>query len=160
MPHHASVVIGFEEQRGPRRDRDETPRWRQAGWGEWRGGRGPVRLGIRTEVWGARAFARDITRTLSAARIEARPGRGVMLAASHTAFHAGRGESVWLPEAGADRWVLRSRTGTGSRTRLEAEWPGMGGRLRASLALDASTSRTRRPQWSLDWTGRTRSRAR
>ncbi|NOT34447.1 MAG: hypothetical protein HOP12_09785 [Candidatus Eisenbacteria bacterium] len=152
LPHASTLSIGFEEQRGTRRDRSDDDAWRQAGWGEWWSAPGPLRLAIRSEVWGARPFARALTRSLSSVRIEARPGAGLEVALAHSAYRTTRGDRVWLPESDTDRLVLRSRAGSGRRTRLEVGAPGFGGRLRASLALD-ETARHTQPHWSLDWTG-------
>ena len=80
------------------------------------------------------------------------------LAVTHAVFRARRGEHVYLPEAQADRLVLRALSGDGERTRLEIELPFAGGRAQAALNRTTSGAKPPRMQWTLEWTRRTRAR--
>ena len=96
-------------------------------------------------------------------RTSAEPGRGpfgTALEVAHTVFHARRGESLYLAEAGADRLILRALAGSGERTRLELKAPVGGGRLRAALELATAEGKSPRPRWMLDWSRRARATAR
>jgi hypothetical protein len=157
MAHHDVIALGLEEQHGTRRDGPApSDAMRQAGWTEWRAGRGPVRLGLREEVWGRRALARDAVRAVSTVRLEFDAGGGATIACTRSAYRVRSGESLYLPEAGGDRLWLRAVSGAGTLTRVESSLPVAGGRLRASLTRIENPGRSPRPHWSFDWTRRSR----
>ena len=166
LPHHVAVVLGFEEQHGTRRDprfaasrtEAEAREFRQGAWGEWRAVRGPVELGWRHERWGARAPVRDAVRAVTTARFGARTRGGLGARVTHAVFRARRGEHVYLPEAQADRLVLRALSGDGERTRLEIELPFAGGRAQAALNRTTSGVKSPRMQWTLEWIRRARAK--
>jgi hypothetical protein len=169
LAHHGAFALGFEEQRGSRRDRGDAVTlaslaaraagMRQGWWGEWwSGGAGVMALGVRHESWGERPWARGVVRSVTSARLEARAPAGVVLGITHSVFRVRRGESLYLPEAESDRLVLRAVSGEGERTRIEARAPFAGGRLRAGLGLALAAERRAKPQWTLDWTRRARLR--
>ncbi len=168
LAHHGALAVGFEEQRGSRRDRgDATPfassgpradGMRQGWWGEGWGGTGGMALGVRHESWGERPWARAVVRSVTSARLEARGPLGLRLGVAHSVYKVRRGESLYLPEAESDRLVLRAVSGEGERTRIEARWPFAGGRVRAALHLNTAPDRRARPDWTLDWTRRARLR--
>jgi len=165
LAHHGALAVGFEEQRGPRRDRDTSPLtaaradgMRQGWWGEWWSGAGAMSLGARHESWGERSWGRGVVRSVTSARLEARGPLDVRLAIAHSVYHARRGESLYLPEAESDRLVLRALSGEGARTRIELRAPFAGGRARAALNLSTALERRARADWTLDWTRRARLR--
>ena len=164
LPHDAAVVLGVEEQHGTRRDplfaasraQAEAREFRQGAWGEWRAWSGPVELGWRHERWGARAPVRDAVRAVTTARLGARSARGFGARITHAVFRARRGEHVYLPEAQADRLVLRALAGDGERMRLEIELPFAGGRAQATLNRTTTAAKSPRMQWTLEWIRRSR----
>jgi hypothetical protein len=155
MAHHDDVALGLEQQQGARRDGSNPPgAMRQAGWVEWRAGRGPVHLGLRDEVWGRRAFAREAVRRVTTQRLAFATGGGGSIAITRSAYRVSSGESLYLPETGSDRLWLRAVSGAGSFTRIEASWRLAGGQVRASLTRIENPGRSPRPHWSIDWTRR------
>ena len=167
LAHHGALALGFEEQRGPRRDRDaiataasaaRADGLRQGWWGEWWSGAGAMSLGVRHEGWGERPWGRAVVRSVTGALLEARGPRGLRLAVAHSVYRARRGESLYLPEAESDRLVLRAVSGEGGRTRIELRAPFAGGRARAALHLNTAPERRTRSDWTLDWTRRARVR--
>jgi hypothetical protein len=155
LAHHDDIALGLEQQQGTRRDGPtRSDAMRQAGWAEWRAGRGPVRLGLRDEVWGRRAFAREAVRRVTTQRLAFATGGGGSIAITRSAYRVSSGESLYLPETGSDRLWLRAVSGAGTFTRFEAAWPLAGGRLRASLTRIENPGRSPRPHWSMDWTRR------
>jgi hypothetical protein len=168
LAHHGTLALGFEEQRGSRRDAGGAASlaslamraggMRQGWWGEWWSGPGERALGLRHESWGERPWARGVVRSVTSARLEARGPAGVSLGVTHSIYRVKRGESLYLPEAESDRLVLRAVSGEGERTRIEARAPFAGGRLRAALHVGLAAGRRARPQWTLDWTRRARLR--
>jgi hypothetical protein len=160
MPHHAVLALGFEEQHGARRD--PPPRsagLRQGLRASWRSGPGPLRLLLGQEVWGHRAIARGAVRVVSSAAVEAEGPAGTVVRVSHVAFRSRSGESLYLPEVESDRLVLRALSGEGRRTRVEIDAPVAAGRLRAAIGIADANGRRPRPQWTLDWSRRARTRA-
>jgi hypothetical protein len=164
LAHHGSLALGFEEQRGPRRDvlsasaAMRAEGLRQGWWGEWWSGAGILSLGVRHESWGDEPWGRGVVRSVTGARLEARGPLDVRLAIAHSVFHARRGESLYLPEAESDRLVLRAVSGDGERTRIELRAPFAGGRARAALHVNTAPERRARAEWTLDWTRRARLR--
>ena len=159
MPHHASFSLGVEEQHGARRSTTASERaLRQGAWGEVRLGDGPVRIGVRDEVWGSQPFARTAVRSVSAVWMSLVTRGNLSLTLARSEYRVSRGESLYLPEAGSERLWLRAVSGAGAHTRIEGELPLLGGRVRATLARIESTGRTVRPHWSVDWTRRARTR--
>lgn len=166
LPHHAAVVMGFEEQHGTRRDPNfaasrvqaEAREFRQGAWGEWRSRAGPVELGWRHERWGARAPVREAVRAVTTARLGARTASGWGVRITHAVFRARRGEHVYLPEAQADRLVLRALAGDGERMRLEIEVPFAGGRAQAALHRTTAGVKPPRMQWTVEWIRRSRAK--
>jgi len=168
LAHHGALAMGFEEQRGARRDRgDAAPLTssgtraeglRQGWWGEWWSGTREMALGVRHESWGERPWARGVVRSVTSARLEARGPLGIRLGVAHSVYKVRRGESLYLPEAESDRLILRAVSGEGERTRIEARSPFAGGRVRAALHLNTAPDRRARPDWTLDWTRRARLR--
>jgi hypothetical protein len=155
MAHHDDVALGFEQQQGARRDGSSPPgAMRQAAWVEWRAERGPVHVGLRDEVWGRRAFAREAVREVTTQRVAFDAGRDGGIAITRSAYRVASGESLYLPETGSDRLWLRAVSGAGTFTRLEASWRLAGGRLRTSLTRIENPGRSPRPHWSIDWTRR------
>ena len=144
------------------RETGRDPGFRQGGWGEWRGEAAGVALVLRHEVLGARSLGREAVRTVTALRFEVEGPAGSGLGVTHSTYRVRPGESLYLAETASDRVVLRAVTGTGRRTRLEVRAPGAGGRIHAAIDLPVEAgSRTGsppRPQWTLDWTRRARSR--
>ncbi len=128
---------------------------RQGAWAEWRVRTNGASLVLREERWGERAIVRSGLRAVTAARFECDAPFGARLALTQAAYRVRRGESLYLPEAEADRLVLRALTGTGERTRLEVALPAGSGRVRASLAL-AGVAGEARSKWTIDWTRRAR----
>jgi len=159
---HGSLAIGFEERHGAHRATGRDPGLRQGGWGEWRGEAAGVALALRHEVLGAQPFGREAVRTVTALRLEIEGPAGSGLGVTHSAYRVRPGESLYLAEAASDRVVLRAVSGTGRRTRLEVRAPGAGGRIHAALDLPSPagsrTGGSLRPEWTLDWTRRARSR--
>ncbi|HEY3215446.1 MAG TPA: hypothetical protein VGK93_03040 [Candidatus Eisenbacteria bacterium] len=151
----AVVAWGVEEQHGLRR---EVPSWsapfRQGAWGEWRRAARPLRLSLRHEMWGERAWARGVTRAVTTVRLEASAPAGIGLAATHSVFHSKRGESLYLPEGEIDRLVLRAVSGEGERSRFEARVPIAGGRISAALELATAAAGRKPSRWSVDFTRR------
>ena len=162
---HDALALGVEEQRGVRRIPSSARSTvasaaRRGAWAEWQGGPPGLRLALRHEAWGQDRLARHAVRVVSAARVEAQGPFGTALEVAHTVFHARRGESLYLAEAGADRLILRALAGSGERTRLELKAPVGGGRLRAALELATAEGKSPRPRWMLDWSRRARATAR
>jgi len=168
LAHHGALALGFEEQRGPRRDRGDAAPFassgaraegmRQGWWGEWWSGTGEMALGVRHESWGERPWARGVVRSVTSARLETRGPLGIRLGIAHSVYRVRRGESLYLPEAESDRLVLRAVSGEGERTRITARAPFAGGRVGAALHLNTAPDRRARPDWTLDWTRRARLR--
>jgi len=162
LVHHATVLVGFEEQHGTLRDPALGAKaaggtgMRQGAWLEWHGESPRGRLALRHEWWGARAFARAAARRVSIAQAEAALPGGARLAVLHAAWSARRGERAYLLETGEDRLVLRALTGAGSRTRCELAVPALGGRARLSIAIAESGGRAAAPRWTAEWTRRAR----
>jgi hypothetical protein len=168
LAHHGALALGFEEQRGARRDRGDAAFFassstradgmRQGWWGEWWSGTGEMALGVRHESWGERPWGRGVVRSVTSARLEARGPLDIRLGVAHSVFRVRRGESLYLPEAESDRLILRAVSGEGERTRIEARSPFAGGRVRAALHLNTASDRRARADWTLDWTRRARLR--
>jgi len=156
-----AFACGIEEQHGVRRPPTSATaaraRFRQGAWGEWRGGPPQVALVLRHETWGERPFARAAVRVATAARVEIAAPLGARLRVAHTAYRTRRGESLYLPESGSDRLVLRALSGAGERTRIELRVPLAGGVLDAAVALTRASG-VPRAQWTLDWRKRARVR--
>lgn len=154
------LALGFEEQHGVRRDAEtgKPPRGglRQGWWWEWRAPPRAVRLTLRHESWGARAWARAAVRQVTTARAETEAGLGVTIAITHSVYRARIGESVYLPETESDRLVLRALSGIGQRTRIDATVPAGGGSLRAGAQLARRDGRDLVPRWTVEWIRRTR----
>jgi hypothetical protein len=159
---HGSLAVGFEERHAPPRAPGRDPGFRQGAWGEWHGGAAGLALALRHEVLGAERLGRAAVRTVTAVRVDLEGPAGSALRVTHCAYRVRSGESLYLAEAASDRVVLRTVTGTGRRTRVEVMAPGAGGRIRAGLDVPvtpgARSSASSRPQWTLDWTRRARSR--
>jgi hypothetical protein len=163
FPHHASVVGGFEEQHGTRRDPGvaapataDLDVFRQGAWMEGHAASGPVTLGWRHERWGARRWARGEVRAMSTAHIGVESESGLAVRVTHATFRARRGEHVYLPEIDSDRLVLRALAGDGERTRVELHCPFAGGMAEAALNRTWAQARTPGLQWTLEWTRRAR----
>ncbi|HEY6196138.1 MAG TPA: hypothetical protein VI504_13955, partial [Candidatus Eisenbacteria bacterium] len=161
LSHHASFASGLEQQHGARRE--PSPRTRAAGprqglWCEWRGGSPVARLTLRHELWGARAFAREAVRRAVVARAEFAAAHGSRIGVTHSVWLVRRGENLYLPEAEADRLVLRASSGAGSRTRAELRVPFAAGEIRLGLTLATGGTRAggTRPAWTLEWSRRSR----
>ena len=151
------LVWGLEEQHGARKESSASPAaLRQGGWLEWSSGAEPFSLAVRHEGWGARAVLRDVVRTVTSARIEARAPLGVKLALSHAVFRTRRGESLYLAESESDRLVLRALSGEGQRSKLEVLVPAGRGRVRATLLVTAAGNRPSAPKWTMEWIRRSR----
>jgi len=162
---NARFAAGFEEQQGVRRSSSTTASgstserlggFRHGLWGEWSGASGGVRLALRHEAWGEGRFARRSVRIVTTARVETTAPAEVRLRVTHTVFRVRRGESLFVPEAEADRLVLRVLSGAGDRTRVEIAVPTAGGRLAATLALSTSASGPQPPRWTIEWARRAR----
>lgn len=159
------VVVGVEEQHGLRRDAPseallQRSGLRQGWWWEWRAGPPGLHLGLRHESWGARSWARSPIRVVTTAEAELLGPYGCRLRVRHSAFAAKPGETLYLPEAGSDRLVLRALSGVGERTRIDLGVPTPSGTLRASLSLTARDGDRPEPEWTLDWSRRSRLRRR
>jgi hypothetical protein len=153
--------VGALEQHGARRE--PTPRasasgTRQGWWCEWRGGPPAAGLALRHELWGARAFARAAVRRAVVARADRAVPFGGRVVVTHAVWRARSGESLYLPEAGADRLVLRAASGAGSRTRAELRLPFAAGSIRLGLTLASGGARgvPKPPAWSVEWSRRSR----
>lgn len=165
LGQHESLALGVLQQQGPRREpspRARSTGTRQGWWCEWRGGPPAARLALRHELWGARAFARDAVRRAVVARVDRAVPYGGRLAVTHAVWRARSGESLYLPEAGADRLVLRAASGAGTRTRVELKLPLASGNIRLGLSLAAGGARdgNRPAAWSVEWSRRSRLAAR
>jgi len=162
VAQHGQLVVGFEEQHGTRRapvDGVSAERGlRQGLWGEWRGTRGPLALGLRHETWGAEPWVRASVRAVSTVRVELALPVGATARLTHSVYRVRTGESLYLPEPGIDRLVLRAVTGAGERSRLEVSVPAARGTIRAALDLSLVEEKLPRAQWTLDWIRRTRTR--
>ena len=164
LAQHDALVLGFEEQQGVRRDpfesasRVRSDTFRQGLWGEWRAARPELSMTVRHEVWGERRFARAAVRTVSAVRVEAAAPWNIVVRVTHSVYRARSGESLYLAEAWSDRLVLRAVSGAGERTRFEVQAPAAGGNLRAAVNVSVTAGTSPRPQWTLDWTRRARTR--
>src|SRR5205814_10188246 len=115
---------------------------------------------LRHEAWGSRAFARASVRTVSVARADVAGPLGTSLRVTHSVYRVRRGDNLYLPEPGGDRLVLKAVSGAGERTRVELRVPAGRGAVLAALSLSAAPQRAPRPEWTLDWTRRTRARVR
>jgi hypothetical protein len=161
LGHHATASLGCEEQHGLRRvpaalSRPAPAGMRQGVWAEWStAGRGQV-FSLRNELWGERAFARVEVRRLLAAGVEIPLPAGARLSVRHAVWRTARGERLYLPEDEVDRVTLRSLSGVGARTRLQAALPVLGGRARASLVWTDPSPPRATPGWSVEWTRRVR----
>ncbi len=161
LGHHATASLGCEEQHGLRRvpaalSRPAPAGMRQGVWAEWStAGRGQV-FSLRQELWGERAFARVEVRRLLAAGVEMPLPAGARLSVRHAVWRTAQGERLYLPEDEVDRVTLRSLSGTGARTRLQAALPILGGRARASLVWTDPSPPRATPGWSVEWTRRVR----
>ena len=163
LGHHARASFGCEEQHGLRRVPAARSRpgpggagMHQGFWAEWStAGRGQA-FSLRHELWGERAFARVEVRRLLAASIEFPTAAGARLSVRHAVWRTARGERLYLPEDEVDRVTLRSLSGEGARTRLQAALPALGGRLRASLVWTDPAPPRATPGWSVEWTRRVR----
>jgi len=160
LGNNESMALGVLEQQGPRRDPAPSARpigTRQGWWCEWRGGPPGARLALRHELWGARAFARDAVRRVAVARGEWLLPFGARVAVTHAVWRARSGESLVLPEAGADRLVLRSVSGAGTRTLPELRLPFASGQLRLAVTLVTGGTRAAAPPaWTVEWSRRSR----
>jgi hypothetical protein len=161
LGHHGSFASGVLQQRGSRRE--PSPRARASGtrqgwWCEWRGGPPAARLALRHELWGARAFARDAVRRAVVARADRSIPFGGRVVVTHAVWRTRSGESLYLPESGADRLVLRAASGAGSRTRAELRLPFASGSIRVGLVLAAggAAGGAKPPAWTVEWTRRSR----
>jgi hypothetical protein len=161
LGQHESFALGVLQQRGPRRE--PSPRARPTGsrqgwWCEWRGGPPATKLALRHELWGTRAFAREAVRRAVVARVDRAVPYGGRIVVTHAVWRARSGESLYLPEAGADRLVLRAASGAGTRTRAELKLPMASGSIRLGLTLASGGSRDgdRPPAWSVEWSRRSR----
>jgi hypothetical protein len=117
-----------------------------------------ARLTLRHELWGARAFAREAVRRAVVARAEFAAAHGSRIGVTHSVWLVRRGENLYLPEAEADRLVLRASSGAGSRTRAELRVPFAAGEIRLGLTLATGGTRAggTRPAWTLEWSRRSR----
>ena len=158
LGHPASLVGGFEEQRGVRREPVRAPAegFRQGVWTEWRARSGGMRFVARHELWGERAIVRAAVRRALVARVETDGPFASTLGITHAAWSTRRGESLYLPEQAADRLTLRALTGTGRRTQVEWRTPVSGGQLKLGLVLVEGRARAVAPAWSVEWTRRGR----
>jgi hypothetical protein len=161
LGQHGAFACGAEDQHGPRRE--PSPRARPSGtrqgwWCEWRGGSPGARLALRHELWGTRALARDAVRRAVVARADWAAPFGGRVALTHAVWRVRSGESLYLPEAQADRLVLRASSGAGSRTRCELRLPIAAGTIRLGLSLATGGTRaaSRRPTWSVEWSRRSK----
>jgi hypothetical protein len=160
LAEHDALILGLEEQHGARREPPaRAAGFRQGLWGEWRTRREPVALALRRETWGGRAVLRAAVRDVTTIRIDAGSATGPSARLTHAVHRVSGGETVYLPEAGADRLVLRALTGAGTRTRLELALPAGGGRVSAALEITAAAEKPPRLLWTFDWTRRARSRS-
>jgi hypothetical protein len=158
LDEQSRLTWGFEQQRGVRReDASPTDALRQGGWLEWAGSADPMSLGVRHELWGARPWLRDVVRSVTSIRVDARLPFGTSATLAHSIYRTRRGESLYLAETESDRLVLRALSGEGQRSRLELSVPaGKRGRLRATVLLSASAGTPRPPQWTVEWVRRSR----
>jgi hypothetical protein len=115
------------------------------------------RSSCATRLWGESPFARDLVRSALGAGAEARLPRGASLTVSHTVYRARSGETLYLAERDADRWVLRALSGAGQRSRLTLRVPFSGGEAQSELVLQPVRG-VPRPRWSLRWSRRVRLR--
>jgi hypothetical protein len=165
LGHHGSFACGVLEQQGPRRE--PSPRARASGtrqgwWCEWRGGPPAAGLALRHELWGARAFAREAVRRAVVARADRSIPFGGRVVVTHAVWRTRSGESLYLPEAGTDRLVLRAASGAGSRTRAELRLPFASGSIRVGLVLATAGTfgSAKPPAWTVEWSRRSRLAAR
>jgi hypothetical protein len=161
LGQHASFACGVEQQSGARREpspRASATGTRQGLWCEWRGDSPVAQLTLRHELWGARAFARDAVRRAVVARADLNAAHGSRVSVSHAVWQVRRGESLYLPEPGADRLVLRASSGAGTRTRAELRLPLAVGDIRLGLTLATGGTRagTTPPAWTAEWSRRSR----
>jgi hypothetical protein len=161
LGQHGLFACGAEDQHGPRREPSPRARLtgtRQGWWCEWRGGSPGARLALRHELWGTRALARDAVRRAVVARADWAAPFGGRVALTHAVWSVRSGESLYLPEAQADRLVLRASSGAGTRTRCDLRLPIATGtvRLGLSLATGGTRAASRRPTWSVEWSRRSR----
>jgi hypothetical protein len=161
LGQHASFATGLEQQHGARREPSSVTRApgpRQGLWCEWRGGEPGARLTLRHELWGERSFARAAVRRVLVARAELAAAHGSRVSLTHAVWLVQRGESLYLPEPGADRLVLRASSGAGSRTRAELRLPLAAGdiRLGLTLATGGTRSGSAPPVWTVEWSRRSR----
>ncbi len=159
LAEHGALILGLEEQHGARREPpSRAAGFRQGLWGEWRATAPGLALALRHEVWGERAVLRAAVRAVTIVRIDAGASPRPTIRLTHAVFRVRSGETVYLPEAGSDRLVLRALSGAGARTRLELGLPAGGGALRATLEMTAAADKPPRLLWTFDWTRRARTR--
>jgi hypothetical protein len=160
LTRRSSVLAGFEEQHGTRRDpalftsASASGPMRQGWWCGWQGRAGPHALELKHELRGQRAFARSAVRRELTARAESALPLGASLAWTHTAWSTRGGETLYLSETDGDRLTLHPTTGLGQRTRLELSAPALGGCGHASVEWTETPTGTKRPAWTLEWTRR------
>ena len=160
LAEHGALILGLEEQHGARREPpSRAAGFRQGSWGEWRAAAPGLALALRHETWGERAVLRATVRAVTTVRIDAGVPSRPTARLTHAVYRVRRGETVYLPEAGSDRLVLRALSGAGARTRLELGLPAGGGRLSAALEMTAAADKPPRLLWTFDWTRRARTRA-
>ncbi len=160
LAEHGAFILGLEEQHGARREPpSRAAGFRQGSWGEWRAVAPGLALALRHETWGERAVLRAAVRAVTTVRIDAGALPRPTVRLTHAVYRVRRGETVYLPEAGTDRLVLRALSGAGARTRLELGLPAGGGVLRATLEMTAAADKPPRLLWTFDWTRRARTRA-
>ncbi|HTM57355.1 MAG TPA: hypothetical protein VL123_02950 [Candidatus Udaeobacter sp.] len=168
LPQHDRIAAGWEERHGRRRVA-RTPGsacdcgsgadgFRQGLWLEWRGGPPGFTTTARQEISGARSGLRSVTRRAASAGVTATPVRGIELGIASTVYRSRSGEPQYLSEDENDRRVLHALAGAGRRSRMVLMFPAAGGRVRATLVLTQAADRVTMPQWTLDWTARTRTR--
>jgi hypothetical protein len=81
---------------------------------------------------------------------------GARVVLTHAVWRARSGESLMLPEARADRLVLRALGGAGTRTLGELQLPFASGTVRVSVGRTVGGTRVSPPTWSVEWSRRSR----
>ena len=150
----ARVLVGLEEQRGPRRVGQPSHGPRRGVHGELRATAPGGVIVLRDEWWGERPWARDAVRRVMAVRSEIVLPQAAMLTVVHAVWRAESGERLWLADATRDGLVLRSALGAGERTRLELTLPVSGGLVRLGATLERRERLARAPTWTAEWTRR------
>ncbi|MGH3056178.1 MAG: hypothetical protein ACRDL7_14485, partial [Gaiellaceae bacterium] len=161
MAQHESIAMGFEERRGARRFAVEAPAadaLRHGVWAQWRRGSPGLAMSLRHEWWGAEGGLRRRVRELATAELESRPRPGMAAAVTVWLFSTTSGEPQYVSESEVDRTIWRAMAGAGHRTRLRATFPAAGGSVRAALTVSRTGGSLPPPQWTLDWTRRSRTR--